>query len=52
MQDINFFKDKSFRLQIELHTGFHRTAEMIADDIMNRLDKTWSVTVTVIVWGA
>ena len=46
MQDINFFKDKSFRLQIELHTGFHRTAEMIADDIMGRLDKTWDVTVT------
>ena len=46
MQDINFFKDKSFRLQIELHTGFHRTAQMIADDIMGRLDKTWDVTVT------
>lgn len=46
MQDINFFKDKSFRLGIELHTGFHRTAEMIADDIMGRLDKTWDATVT------
>lgn len=46
MQDIKFFKDKSFRLGIELHTGFHRTAEMIADDIMGRLDKTWDITVT------
>lgn len=46
MQDINFFKDKSFRLGIELHTGFHRTAEMIADDLLSRLDKTWTTYVT------
>ena len=46
LQDINFFKDKSFRLGIELHTGFHRTAEMIADDLITRLDKTWTTYVT------
>jgi len=46
LQDINFFKDKSFRLGIELHTGFHRTAEMIADDLLTRLDKTWTTYVT------
>jgi len=46
LQDINFFKDKSFRLGIELHTGFHRTAEMIADDLLSRLDKTWTTWVT------
>ena len=46
LQDINFFKDKSFRLGIELHTGFHRTAEMIADDLLTRLDKTYSTYVT------
>ena len=46
LQDINFFKDKSFRLGIELHTGFHRTAEMIADDLLTRLDKTYSTWVT------
>ena len=46
LQDIKFFKDKSFRLGIELHTGFHRTAEMIADDLLTRLDKTWTTYVT------
>ena len=46
LQDIKFFKDKSFRLGIELHTGFHRTAEMIADDLLVRLDKTWTTYVT------
>lgn len=46
LQDINFLKDKSFRLGIYLHTGFHRTAELIADDLLNRLDKTYSVYVT------
>ena len=46
MQDIKFFKDKSFRLGIELHTGFHRTAEMIADDLLSRLDKTYTTWVT------
>jgi len=46
MQDINFFRSKSFRLDIELHKGFHKTAEMIADDLISRLDKTWSTYVT------
>jgi triacylglycerol lipase len=46
LQDINFLKDKSFRLGIHLHTGFHRTAEMIADDLLTRMDKTWSIYVT------
>ena len=46
LQDINFFKDKSYRLDIEMHTGFHRTAEMIADDLLTRLDKTWTTWVT------
>jgi len=46
LQDIKFFKDKSYRLDIELHTGFHRTAEMIADDLLSRLDKTWTTWVT------
>jgi hypothetical protein len=46
MQDINFFKDKSKRLGIQIHTGFHRTAEMIADDLLSRLDEKYAVTVT------
>lgn len=46
LQDINFVKDKSYRLGIEMHTGFHRTAEMIADDLLSRLDKTWATWVT------
>lgn len=46
MQDIKFFKDKSFRLGVELHTGFHRTSEMIADDLVTRLDKTYTTWVT------
>jgi triacylglycerol lipase len=46
LQDINFFKDKSFRLGIYLHTGFHRTAELIADDLLNRLDRTYSIYIT------
>jgi predicted lipase len=46
MQDINFFKDKSKRLGIDIHTGFHRTAEMIADDLLSRLDKSYKVSVT------
>ena len=46
MQDINFFKDKSKRLGINIHTGFHRTAEMIADDLLNRLKEDYKVVVT------
>ena len=46
MQDINFLRSKSFRLGIELHKGFHKTAEMIADDLISRLDKTWRTYVT------
>lgn len=46
LQDINFIKDKSFRLGIQLHTGFHRASEIIADDLVYRLDKTYSVKVT------
>lgn len=46
LQDINFFKDKSYRLGIELHTGFHRTSEMIVDDLLSRLDKTYTTWVT------
>lgn len=46
LQDINFLKDKSYRLGIELHTGFHRSAEMIADDLLSRLDKTCTTWVT------
>ena len=46
MQDINFLKDKSKRLGINIHTGFHRTSEMIADDLLSRLDKTYKVCVT------
>ena len=46
LQDINFFKDKSFRLGIQLHTGFHRAAEVIADDLVYRLDKTYAIKVT------
>lgn len=46
LQDINFLKDKSFRLGINLHTGFHRTAELIADDLLTRLDRTYSIYVT------
>jgi len=46
MQDINFLRSKSFRLGIELHKGFHKTAEMIADDLISRLDKTWTTYVT------
>jgi hypothetical protein len=46
MQDINFFKDKSKRLGINIHTGFHRTSEMIADDLLSRLNKNYKVCVT------
>lgn len=46
LQDIKFFKDKSYRLNIDLHTGFHRTAEMISDDLVSRLDKTYTTWVT------
>jgi len=46
MQDINFFKDKSKRLGINLHTGFHRTAEIIADDLLSRLEEDYKVCVT------
>ena len=46
MQDINFFKDKSKRLGINVHTGFHRTSEVIADDLLTRLDKSYKVYVT------
>ena len=46
LQDIKFFKDKSYRLNIDLHTGFHRTAEMISDDLLSRLDKTYTTWVT------
>ena len=46
MQDINFFKDKSKRLGINVHTGFHRTAEMIADDLLSRLKEDYKVCVT------
>jgi|TARA_R110000822_G_scaffold104258_2_gene231074 triacylglycerol lipase len=46
MQDINFLKDKSKRLGINIHTGFHRTSEMIADDLLSRLDKAYKVCVT------
>ena len=46
MQDINFFKDKSKRLGINIHTGFHRTAEMIADDLLTRLEEDYKVSVT------
>ena len=46
MQDINFFKDKSERLGIYLHTGFHRTAEIIADDLLSRLEEDYKVCVT------
>ena len=46
MQDINFFKDKSKRLGINIHTGFHRTAEMIADDLLSRLEEDYKVCVT------
>jgi len=46
MQDINFFKDKSKRLGIYLHTGFHRTAEIIADDLLSRLKEDYKVCVT------
>ena len=46
IQDIKFFRSKSHRLGIELHDGFHKTAEMIADDLLSRLDKTWATYVT------
>jgi hypothetical protein len=46
MQDINFFKDKSKRLGINIHSGFHRTSEVIADDLLTRLDKSYEVYVT------
>jgi hypothetical protein len=46
MQDINFLKDKSKRLGIYIHTGFHRTSEMIADDLLSRLNKNYKVCVT------
>lgn len=46
LQDIKFFRDSSFRLGIHLHTGFHRNAEIIADDLLSSLDKTYSVKVT------
>jgi len=46
LQDIKFFKDKSFRLGINIHTGFHRTAEMIADDLLSRNRKSYQTYVT------
>ena len=46
LQDIRFFRDRSFRLGIHLHTGFHRNAEIIADDLLSILDKTYSIRVT------
>ena len=46
IQDINFFKDKSKRLGINIHSGFHRTSEVIADDLLTRLDKSYEVYVT------
>jgi len=46
LQDINFLRSKSRRLGISLHSGFHRTAELIADDLIPRLDTTWTTWVT------
>jgi len=46
MQDIDFFKDKSKRLGIKIHSGFHTTSEGIADDLLTRLDKGYKVYVT------
>jgi predicted lipase len=37
LQDINFLKDRSKRLDIYLHTGFHRTAEEMSVDIIRNL---------------
>lgn len=46
LQDINFLKDPSFRLGIDLHTGFHRTAEKIADDLLYKLITGYEINVT------
>lgn len=46
LQDINYFKDKSERLGINIHTGFHRASEKISDDLIQNMDKTYDVYLT------
>ena len=46
VRDISFSKDKSFRLGMYLHRKFHRSAELIADDLLTRLDKSYSIYIT------
>jgi len=46
VRDISFSKDHSFRLGMFLHSKFHHSAELIADDLLTRLDKSYSIYVT------
>jgi len=47
MQDLKFDKDRSKRLGCKLHSGFHKVAEMIFDDISPKLtNKDYVINVT------
>lgn len=47
MQDLKFDKDKSNRLGCKVHSGFHKAAEMIFDDLASKmLDKKYTINVT------
>ena len=47
MQDMKFDKDKSNRLDCKVHSGFHKAAEMIFDDLASKMtDKDYVINVT------
>ena len=47
MQDMKFDKDKSNRLGCKVHSGFHKAAEMIFDDLASKmLDEKYTINVT------
>ena len=47
MQDMKFDKDKSTRLGCKVHSGFHKAAELIFDDLASKmLDEKYTINVT------
>jgi len=47
MQDLKFDKDKSNRLDCKVHSGFHKAAELIFDDLAPKLsNKEYTINVT------
>jgi predicted lipase len=47
MQDMKFDKDKSTRLGCKVHSGFHKAAEMIFDDLASKmLNEKYTINVT------